>query len=80
MAQKEFGVTADRLGAVAIAAQVGDDNGFYGDLLGLRVVMDQGWTVRFAADNIAVCREHYVTGSPITGSTEKLYLQICLPL
>ena len=27
--------------------------GFYGDVLGLRVVMDQGWIVTFAADDLA---------------------------
>jgi hypothetical protein len=60
--------------------RLSEAKGFYGDLPGLRVVMDQGWIVTFAADNLAVCREHYVAGSPVTGSTEKLHLQICVPL
>ena len=60
--------------------RLSEAKGFYGDLLGLRVVMDQGWIVTFAADNLAVCRERHVTGSPVTGSTEKPCLQICVPL
>jgi catechol 2,3-dioxygenase-like lactoylglutathione lyase family enzyme len=32
------------------AERVADAKGFYGDILGLNVVMDHGWIVTFAAD------------------------------
>jgi catechol 2,3-dioxygenase-like lactoylglutathione lyase family enzyme len=42
---------------------------FYGDLLGLRVVMDQGWIVAFAADNLAAPQVSVATeggsGTPV---------------
>lgn len=42
-----------RIVANIAAADAGDAGSFYADILGLRVVMDQGWIITFAADAVA---------------------------
>jgi catechol 2,3-dioxygenase-like lactoylglutathione lyase family enzyme len=42
-----------RIVANIAAEHLNDAKGFYGDILGLRVVMDQGWILTFAAEGRA---------------------------
>lgn len=42
-----------RIVANVAAERVADARAFYGDILGLRVVMDLGWIMTFAADGMA---------------------------
>jgi catechol 2,3-dioxygenase-like lactoylglutathione lyase family enzyme len=42
-----------RIVANIAAARLGDARDFYTDILGLRVAMDLGWIITFAADEVA---------------------------
>ncbi|WP_108882231.1 VOC family protein [Anderseniella sp. Alg231-50] len=46
-------MTVKRIVANIAANQVGEGHKFYSELLGLKVVMDHGWIVTFAADRPA---------------------------
>lgn len=43
-------MTVRRIVANIAAARPNDASGFYGDILGLKVVMDHGWLVTYASD------------------------------
>jgi hypothetical protein len=43
-------MTVKRIVANIAADQIGSARAFYGDILGMTVVMDMGWIVTFAAD------------------------------